>query len=85
MRSFVLNNAGYTVERYFNGMEAEYNDVPMWDYGALFKAFAPGIKTATYKVSTAAELDALLSNADFQSATYPQVSCLLAHNLVCLI
>ncbi len=55
-------------------MNAKYNDVPSWDYTALFSAFAPGIKTKTFKVAKAAELDKLLSDAEFNGATYPQVS-----------
>lgn len=55
-------------------MKANYNDVPMWDYGGLFKAFAPGINVKTFKAHTGTELDAILADSDFQSATYPQVS-----------
>lgn len=55
-------------------MNAKYNDVPSWDYTALFTAFAPDIKTKTFKVAKASELDKLLSDAEFNSATYPQVS-----------
>jgi len=68
----------YTVERYFRGWNAKYNDVPMWDYGALFKAFAPEVKDIrTFRVSTAGELDKLLGDGEFNSATYPQVSLYL--------
>lgn len=70
---FILNNKGYTVERYFNGWEAQYNDVPMWDYSGLFRALSPDIKVEAFKVSTAADLDSLLSDKKFQTATYPQV------------
>ncbi|KAK0625444.1 thiamine diphosphate-binding protein [Bombardia bombarda] len=70
---FVANNKGYTVERYFRGWNASYNDVPMWDYSALFKAFSPDVPDAKgFKVHTAAELDALMSDPEFNSATYPQ-------------
>ncbi|KAK1984746.1 thiamine diphosphate-binding protein [Colletotrichum cereale] len=69
---FILNNDGYTVERYFNGMDAAYNQVPKWDYCALFKAFSPGLETKTFKVESSMELDALLSNKEFQTAMYPQ-------------
>lgn len=71
---FVVNNKGYTVERFFRGWNAKYNDVPMWDYGALFKAFAPEIEARTFKVSTAKELDALLKDEEFNNAGYHQVS-----------
>lgn len=41
---FIANNFGYAVERYFDGMEAAYNDVQMWDYGAIFRAMSPETK-----------------------------------------
>ncbi|PTB35567.1 hypothetical protein M441DRAFT_31785 [Trichoderma asperellum CBS 433.97] len=69
---FILNNNGYTVERYFEGWDASYNDVPGWDYGGLFKSFSPEVSTNTFKVRTAAELDRILSDDDFQNATSPQ-------------
>ncbi|KAH8900929.1 pyruvate decarboxylase [Thozetella sp. PMI_491] len=69
---FILNNAGYTVERYFCGMTAKYNDVPNWDYCALFRAFSPEVKTKSFKVGTATELDSLLNDTEFNSAMYPQ-------------
>lgn len=71
---FIVNNLGYTVERYFNGMDAAYNDVPMWDYGAIFQAMSPETKVKSFKVDKAVDLDALLSDGDFQNAKYPQVS-----------
>ncbi|UKZ74837.1 hypothetical protein TrVFT333_002507 [Trichoderma virens FT-333] len=69
---FILNNNGYTVERYFEGWDAAYNDVPDWDYGGLFRSFAPNLTTNTFKARTAAELDKLLSEDSFQNATVPQ-------------
>ncbi|KAK5721964.1 hypothetical protein LTR15_006558 [Elasticomyces elasticus] len=36
---FIVNNAGYTYERWLNGMQAEYNDVPAWRYTELAKVF----------------------------------------------
>lgn len=71
---FIVNNLGYTVERYFNGMDAAYNDVPMWDYGAIFQAMSPETKARSFKVDKAVDLDALLSDGDFQNAKYPQAS-----------
>ncbi|CAK7199403.1 Pyruvate decarboxylase 1 [Sporothrix eucalyptigena] len=71
---FVLNNKGYTVERYFHGFEAAYNDVPLWDYCALFKAFAPTVAgVQTYKVAKTAELDDLLSDSTFQDEAVPKL------------
>ncbi|KAL7928195.1 pyruvate decarboxylase [Trichoderma chlorosporum] len=69
---FILNNNGYTVERYFEGWDAAYNDVPDWDYGGLFKSFAPKLATSTFKARTAVELDKLLSEESFQNATVAQ-------------
>ncbi|CAK7210622.1 Pyruvate decarboxylase 1 [Sporothrix bragantina] len=71
---FVLNNKGYTVERYFHGFEAKYNDVPLWDYCALFKAMAPNVpRVQTYKVAKTAELDALLNDTTFQEEAVPKL------------
>ena len=27
---FVLNNSGYTIERYLHGMDRKYNDISNW-------------------------------------------------------
>ncbi|KAK4180919.1 thiamine diphosphate-binding protein [Triangularia setosa] len=71
---FVLNNYGYTIERYFRGWNAKYNDIPMWDYTALFKAFAPDVEPQVkgYKVTTAEELETLLSDEAFCDSIVPQ-------------
>ncbi|CAP65220.1 uncharacterized protein PODANS_5_4580 [Podospora anserina S mat+] len=71
---FALNNYGYTIERYFRGWDAKYNDIPMWDYAALFKAFAPDVEPRVkgYKVTTAEELDELLSDGEFCDSVVPQ-------------
>jgi pyruvate decarboxylase len=71
---FVLNNDGYTVERLIHGMEATYNTVPTWDYGALFQAFGPQFKTKYHHVKTPDDLDKLLADAEFNAAGYAQVS-----------
>ncbi len=68
---FVLNNSGYTVERYFEGWDGEYNDVPLWEYGSLFTSLSPNVKTKAYKVDSAEDLDKLLSNNEFQTALVP--------------
>lgn len=71
---FVLNNLGYTIERYFCGWTAKYNSIPMWDYTALFKAFAPDVvpEAKGFRVTSASELDNLLKDEDFNTAAYPQ-------------
>nr|WP_321483420.1 thiamine pyrophosphate-binding protein [uncultured Cohaesibacter sp.] len=53
---FLINNRGYTIERYIQGMNATYNDVANWDYTALIKAFAPEAEAFTASVKTEGEL-----------------------------
>ena len=33
---FVLNNSGYTIERYLHGEKAKYNDITNWSVHCLF-------------------------------------------------
>lgn len=61
---FVLNNRGYTIERFILGMTDAYNDVANWNYAGL-----PGVLTdrGNFHVrvaSTEAELDDALSLAE---------------------
>jgi TPP-dependent 2-oxoacid decarboxylase len=55
-------------------MEAPYNTVPTWDYGALFQGFGPQFKTKYHLVKTPDDLDALLADEEFNAAGYAQVS-----------
>jgi pyruvate decarboxylase len=55
-------------------MEAPYNKVPIWDYGALFKAFGPAYNPKHYIVKTPGELEELLEDTAFNAADRPQVS-----------
>lgn len=62
------------MERFFHGFDAKYNDIPDWNYGALFKAFSSGVRDVqTFKVAKATVLDALFSSDELQNATGPQV------------
>ena len=63
------------MERLIHGMDAPYNTVPVWDYGALFQAFGPEYKTKCFKVKTPDELDSLLADEEFKTASYAQVCC----------
>ncbi len=54
---FVINNDGYTVERYIHGPNRHYNDINMWDYKALPKVFNGESKSTIFKVTNAKELD----------------------------
>ncbi|KAK3346090.1 thiamine diphosphate-binding protein [Lasiosphaeria hispida] len=69
----VLNNKGYTVERFFRGWTAGYNEVANWDYVGLAKAFAPEAEVRGWNVATAAELDALLGDEAFNNAPCARV------------
>ncbi|KAH8905458.1 pyruvate decarboxylase [Coniochaeta sp. PMI_546] len=62
---FVLNNEGYTIERLIHGPEASYNDVPAWKYTGLLEVFGPTVRSESYLVRSADELDSLLSNPIF--------------------
>ncbi|KAK4959722.1 hypothetical protein LTR10_002609 [Elasticomyces elasticus] len=61
---FIVNNAGYTYERWLNGMEADYNDVPGWRYTELAKMFgAPSdYPVLTVTVRTMTKLRDLLAH-----------------------
>lgn len=49
---FVINNAGYTYERWLNGMEAEYNDVPSWRYIDAASFFGADTNDPQYPIFT---------------------------------
>ncbi|WP_420238705.1 alpha-keto acid decarboxylase family protein [Telmatobacter bradus] len=61
---FVLNNRGYTIERYILGRNAAYNDIAGWSYLNLPRVFAPEVKVNTVSVRTEDELEAALQNAE---------------------
>ncbi|CCH46209.1 pyruvate decarboxylase [Wickerhamomyces ciferrii] len=61
---FVLNNAGYTIERLIHGEKASYNDVQPWDHLSLLKTF--GAKDyESIRVSTTGEFDKLANDEAF--------------------
>ncbi|CAM9021281.1 unnamed protein product [Wickerhamomyces anomalus] len=61
---FVLNNAGYTIERLIHGEKASYNDVQPWDHLALLKTF--GAKNyESIRVSNVGEFDKLAKDKAF--------------------
>jgi pyruvate decarboxylase len=62
---FLINNDGYTMERWVHGMDAAYNDVPAWRYGDVVGAFGgsgEAGETKTYEVRTRGELEGLLAD-----------------------
>lgn len=60
----LVNNRGYTIERFILGMEDEYNDIADWKYSELTRIFAPDTTMATYQASTEAELEEALTAID---------------------
>lgn len=60
---FLLNNRGYTIERYILGMDAAYNDVAAWRYHALPKILAPEQEVYSVFVRTEDELETALAEA----------------------
>jgi indolepyruvate decarboxylase len=61
---FVLNNRGYTIERYILGMNADYNDIANWDYTRLPDAFAPDAEVFVAHVHDETQLEAALQEAE---------------------
>jgi pyruvate decarboxylase len=65
---FLIENDGYTIERYVHGMEAEYNDLQKWRYSEFPRAMGATEQTArSYRISSKAELEQLLADPTFRS------------------
>jgi indolepyruvate decarboxylase len=65
---FVLNNNGYTIEKYINTpLKTGYNCIPNWDYTMLPEAF--GNSVYVKRVSTEKELDEAVIQAEEQCKT----------------
>lgn len=63
---FLLNNRGYTIERYILGMREKYNDIADWRYTELPRVFAPSVDTFTASVKTEADLDVALNEIELR-------------------
>jgi pyruvate decarboxylase len=64
--SFVLNNGGYTVERLIHGKTADYNEVAIYDYAMLAKAFGPAFESTYHgPITTCGQLTELLGTPGF--------------------
>ncbi|GJJ13273.1 hypothetical protein Clacol_007524 [Clathrus columnatus] len=72
---FVLNNRGYTVERYLHGEKRKYNDIENWKWTELLSTFGgiEGQTCCSYKVETKQELSTLLDSNHFAKAEVIQV------------
>ncbi|KAM0470271.1 hypothetical protein ACHAP7_009569 [Fusarium lateritium] len=67
MTIFIINNAGYTYERYIHGMDEEYNNVAPWDYSAAPQLFGQpeGYPIQSCCVRTWKDLDRVLASDGF--------------------
>ena len=71
---FIINNNGYTIERFIHGMEATYNDIQPWKYQALLPAFgAQEGSYKTYTVKTKTDVLNLFQDPVFASTPYIQL------------
>ncbi|OBZ71188.1 Pyruvate decarboxylase [Grifola frondosa] len=71
---FVLNNSGYTIERYLHGRTRKYNDITNWKWTQLLDTFSSvGAKSKSYTVRTKSELSALLDDPEFAKAEHIQL------------
>lgn len=63
---FILNNQGYTIERYLNIDHpfADYNDIPRWDHMTLAEGFAGSADMFKTVVRTNGELDDAIHKAE---------------------
>jgi pyruvate decarboxylase len=64
---FIINNSGYTYERYIHGMDEEYNDVAPWNYSAAPQLFGQpeGYSIQSCRVKTWKDLDRILNSECF--------------------
>ncbi|KAE9404020.1 pyruvate decarboxylase [Gymnopus androsaceus JB14] len=72
---FVLNNSGYTIERYLHGKERKYNDIMNWKWTGLLGVLGDhdGTLSKSYTVNNKYELTELLENEKFASADVLQL------------
>ncbi|RGP71898.1 hypothetical protein FSPOR_3013 [Fusarium sporotrichioides] len=70
MTVFIINNSGYTYERYIHGMDEEYNDVAPWNYSLGPGIFGPapdGFPIQSCRVRNWKELDRILNSEGFSN------------------
>lgn len=70
----LVNNKGYTIERFILGMEDEYNDIADWSYADLPKVFKRDTTMKSYQARTEGELhDALTEIASSDTGAFLEV------------
>ncbi|KAL1743970.1 thiamine diphosphate-binding protein [Schizophyllum fasciatum] len=72
---FVLNNNGYTIERWLHGKERKYNDIFPWAWADLLKVLGDKeqVRSTSYTVNNKKELSALLADEAFLRADKMQL------------
>ncbi|TFK73562.1 pyruvate decarboxylase THI3 [Pluteus cervinus] len=72
---FVLNNSGYTIEKYIHGKHRHYNNIADWTWTSLLTTLNDGgrVPTKSYKVSTKQEFSQLLQDEKFARADCMQL------------
>lgn len=71
---FLIENEGYTIERFIHGMDADYNDIAGWKYKEIPRAVGARDGDVTvHDVRTKQELEVLLLNREFSEASNVQV------------
>ena len=71
---FVLNNKGYTIERFLHGKTRKYNDIANWKWTKLLDVLGGDEATSkSYTVHTRDELSKLLDDPGFASAKEMQL------------
>ncbi|KAI4226718.1 MAG: hypothetical protein L6R36_002973 [Xanthoria steineri] len=66
---FLINNEGYTIERYIHGFDAAYNDIAQWKYTDLIPTFGgTPDNSRTYRVKTKREAEDLFNDREFAAA-----------------
>jgi pyruvate decarboxylase len=70
---FVINNAGYSIERLIHGPMQQYNDIStQWDYQKMLSFFGAR-ESRSYAAKTYAEMGKILNDPEFQKSEYIQV------------
>lgn len=64
----LVNNRGYTIERFILGMHSAYNDVANWSYGQLPKIFRPDTTMVSYSAATEGDLEEALAAIEASDA-----------------
>src|SRR5699024_1308932 len=65
----LVNNQGYTIERYILGINEKYNDIANWQYAELPKVFVPDTTMVYYQARTEGEIEDALEKINATDAS----------------